>query len=302
VKLARLCAVLLVALVFFPHHSPAARAAASGQRSARAGIVHPFGVTLDGQGNVYVVDAGAYRVVKLSPRGTMLMRWGRKGSAPGQFAQPQGIAVDAVGNVYVSDWSKDCVDKFAPSGAFRAQWGKKHESMLFAADGIVVDAHGDLLVGTGRGIVKLSPGGRMLGRWDVRGASFVHGLTLDARGNVYATDWEGRVTKLSPNGKLLAQWGNVGKRAAQMSFAEGVAVDVQGRVYVADWGKNRIDRFTASGRALAPFGRSYGSDSDQFFGPEGVAVDASGSLYVADGMNGRVQKLSPTGKLLASWS
>ncbi len=64
----------------------------------------PFGVAVDGQGNVYVCDVKNARIQKFDSGGKFLAKSGRSGSGDGYFTgQLADIAVDAQGNVYVTD-------------------------------------------------------------------------------------------------------------------------------------------------------------------------------------------------------
>jgi sugar lactone lactonase YvrE len=62
----------------------------------------PYGVAVDGDGNIYVADSFNHRVQKLSPTGEPLALWGSEGSGRGQFRYPKGIAVDTEDSVYVA--------------------------------------------------------------------------------------------------------------------------------------------------------------------------------------------------------
>ena len=75
----------------------------------------PWGVAVDGSGNVYVVDMGNNRVQKFLSDGTYVTQWGSSGSSNGQFSSPYGVAVDGFGNVYVAETGNNRVQKFSVS-------------------------------------------------------------------------------------------------------------------------------------------------------------------------------------------
>ncbi len=59
-------------------------------------------MALDGLGNIYLLtDEDA--VIRYSPDGRLLGRFGSDGDEPGQFRAPSAIAVDGQGRIYVSD-------------------------------------------------------------------------------------------------------------------------------------------------------------------------------------------------------
>ena len=88
---------------------------------------YPFGVAVDGVGNVYVADQGNHAIRRLAPVGT---NWvvstiaglaGIGGSADGtnntaRFTTPDGVAVDGSGNVYVADTGNNTIRLLSPSG------------------------------------------------------------------------------------------------------------------------------------------------------------------------------------------
>jgi DNA-binding beta-propeller fold protein YncE len=70
-------------------------------------------VAVDRRNNVYASDTEQDRIVKFSPTGHVLARWGEPGTDTGQFHLPYGIAVDARGNLYVADSGNDRIQKLA---------------------------------------------------------------------------------------------------------------------------------------------------------------------------------------------
>src|SRR5262249_5336886 len=87
-------------------------------------FTNPSDITVDGEGNVFVID-WTPRVQKFTSEGGFLPQRGRGGLGPGQFYEPLAIAVDLQGNVYVSDRSGR-IQKFGstPTAAFKSSWGR----------------------------------------------------------------------------------------------------------------------------------------------------------------------------------
>jgi sugar lactone lactonase YvrE len=82
---------------------------------------NPTAIAFDAQGNLYVADAGNFRIRKITPAGLVstVAGSGQSGfkdgpAATAQFTKPNGIAVDKQGNIYVSDFS--CIRKITPDG------------------------------------------------------------------------------------------------------------------------------------------------------------------------------------------
>jgi hypothetical protein len=86
------------------------------------------GLASDSDGNVYVFDQGATKVIVFDSQGNKLRDWGTAGSGDGQFSAASGlmvsgIAVDADKNVYVADFGNSRVQKFDSTGTFKLKFG-----------------------------------------------------------------------------------------------------------------------------------------------------------------------------------
>jgi DNA-binding beta-propeller fold protein YncE len=75
----------------------------------------PWGIAVDGAGDVYVTDTGNHRVEKFDKEGNFITQWGGFGNGDGQFNFPYGIAVDAKGSVFVIDSGNTRVQQFMPA-------------------------------------------------------------------------------------------------------------------------------------------------------------------------------------------
>jgi beta-lactamase regulating signal transducer with metallopeptidase domain/DNA-binding beta-propeller fold protein YncE len=75
-------------------------------------------VAVDATGNIYVANAGQSCVQEYTPDGILLTRWGRKGTAPGQFDFLARIAIDRPrGRILITDAQNDRVQVFGYSTA-----------------------------------------------------------------------------------------------------------------------------------------------------------------------------------------
>lgn len=88
-----------------------------------ASFNHPFSVTTDASGNIYVGDYYNHSVRKITPGGavTTLAGNGSAGSADGtgaaaSFRQPAGLIVDASGDIYVCDLMNNKLRKITAAG------------------------------------------------------------------------------------------------------------------------------------------------------------------------------------------
>jgi streptogramin lyase len=82
----------------------------------------PWGVAVDGTGNVYVTDYGNSTIRKVTPEGVVTtLAGGNNSSADGTgsgagFNGPEGVAVDSTGNLYVADTGNYTIRRGYPEG------------------------------------------------------------------------------------------------------------------------------------------------------------------------------------------
>lgn len=139
-------------------------------------ITRSHTVRVDREDNLWVIDVGGHIVLKMNPRGRVIMQLGRQnvaGVGRGNFNQPTDVAFTPNGDFYVSDgYGNSRVVKFSREGRYLFEWGKK---------------------GTGEGEFNLP-----------------HAVALDARGRVYVSDRSNnRIQIFDGDGKFLAQWANI---------------------------------------------------------------------------------------------
>ncbi len=66
-------------------------------------LVRPKGVSVDGEGNVYVIESYFDSLLVFSPRGEFLMPIGGTGKATGRFYLPSGVWIDGKNRVHIAD-------------------------------------------------------------------------------------------------------------------------------------------------------------------------------------------------------
>lgn len=133
------------------------------------------------------------------------------------------------------------------------------------------------------------------------------GLTTDASGNIYVTDFENCIVrKITASGEVSSLAGqpfpgyvNEVGNAAKFYGPNGVVADADGNLYVCDEGNHCIRMVTPGGEVSTYAGNGIPGmiDGDvtqaRFHAPSGIAIDKEGNLYIADQGNNSIRKITP---------
>jgi|GEM_PF-592406 len=273
-----------------------------------ARFLHPGDITIDAQGNLYVLDeegdnGGNIRKVTLTGVVTTLAG-SRRGYVDGegcaaQFGRPMGMAIDAKGNLYVADADNHCIRKVTPKGVVTTLAGALGEG---EGEGYAFPVAG-YADGTGR---------------DAQ-FSYPCGMAIDANDNLYVADSNNHcIRKVTPTGVVTTLAGSTeggydaggyadgtGKDA-RFQWPVGITVDAEGNLYVADSNNHCIRKVTPTGVVTTLAGDTSGGynasgyangagSAARFSYPSGITVDAEGNLYVADNGNHCIRKVTPDG-------
>jgi DNA-binding beta-propeller fold protein YncE len=228
------------------------------------GFVHPLGIALDGQQNLYVVDQVKRGVQVVDAAGNKVRFFTDK-----SLIHPTGIAIDRQrGKIYVADTSnKESL--------------KEHNVKIFNMSGTLIGHIGD---GYGFGPTNLL---------------FPTYIALDSNGNVFVTDTlNNRVQEFDTNGKFVRQIGRNGNIPGTFGRPKGVAVDSLGDVYVADSAWSNVQIFNREGQVLMFFS-ARGPAPGYLRNPTAVAISKDNNIYVGDYINHRVEEYKLVNTVLA---
>jgi sugar lactone lactonase YvrE len=247
---------------------------------------NPEGLTVDSNGNVFVVDTGNQTIRKITPLGSVSTFAGlalhsqtNDGvGAAARFNTPIGITMDTNGNFFVGDTHNETIRKITPDATVTTFAGTANVS------------------GTNDGPALSAQFG------------FPEGLAFDGNGNLYVADSDNSsVRKIAVDGSVSTLAGTPtingsadGTGTAAFRFPFGLATDSSGNVYIGDTDNSLVRKITPAGivttigGVAGQFGNFDGTGSDALFsGPEGIAVDSQGNVYVADAGNHSIRKGYP---------
>lgn len=202
------------------------RGSADGTGTA-ARFDQPFGIAVDGNGNIYVSDASSNTLRKITSAGvvtTLAGRAGSSGSTDGsgtaaRFTVPYGVAVDSSGSVYVVDHGNHTIRKVTADGTVTTLAGRA--------------GHAAATDGTGASAAFKYPSGVAVGR----------------DGTVYVADTDNQVIRaITSGGEVTTIGGSAngtgstdGSGAnARFLNPKGISISADGRLYIADLGNRTI--------------------------------------------------------------
>ena len=100
-------------------------AAHDGAAATAAQLDEPWGVAVDGSGNLYIADRGNNRIRKVNTAGviTTFAGTGTSGNSgdggpatAARLNEPYGVAADGAGNIYIADYSNNRIRKVDTAG------------------------------------------------------------------------------------------------------------------------------------------------------------------------------------------
>ncbi len=281
--------------------------------------------------NVYVADTGNNRVDEFTSAGLFVRAWGwgvvngaselqvcteqtgcrsgLPGANPGQFTNVSSVVVDespgGKGDVYVANHYEEGapgsrVQKFTAEGVLIESWGSKGqidaenipEKELSAISGVAIAPGGELLVGSGIGVLEFSQSsGVFVERLEPDLGGYLttnvpDGLAIDSFGNLY---WD------EPSKKEIEKF-NIGDKElsgvfrSNINFYTGLAVAQSGELYLDEGNAIQV---------IAPSCNDSCVPATTFSSPiltdgAGLAVDSrSEVVYIAEVAADKIESIEP---------
>jgi len=276
-----------------------------------AGIGNPYGVAVDGAGNLYIADSNNNRIRKVTVATGIITTVAGGGTSPGtcvgstnsvgdgclatgaSLNSDYGVAVDGAGNLYIAD-------------SFNVRIRK-----VTAATGIITTVAGNGVFGT------TGDNGAATSAEFFQPAS----VTVDGAGNLYIPDaYNYRVRKVTAGTGIITTVAGTGTSgyvamqdggpatSAELNRPELVAMDSAGNLYIADTGNSRIRKVEAATGIITTVagngGLGFSGDNGAATGaklniPTSVALDGAGNLYIVDIGSVRIRKVTAAANPIA---
>jgi hypothetical protein len=260
-----------------------------GGPATAAGLDNPYGVAVDGAGDLFIADTGDHRVREVTPDGIIhtVAGNGIAGTTGdgGQATQaelnaPVDLALDGHGDLFISDGTANVIREVTTDGLIHT----------FAGTG-VAGFNGDCI-----------PASQAL-------VNDPTGLAIDAAGDVFFTDTANhRVREVTTDGTIhtiagTGIWGYAGDHGAatyaELESPTGLTIDSQGDLYVSDVSSATVRAivnnviFTVAGTGTPGYnGDGFPAATMQLDDPVSVAIDSYGAIQIADSYINRIRRVA----------
>jgi poly(3-hydroxybutyrate) depolymerase/sugar lactone lactonase YvrE len=208
-----------------PHQNTGIRFSGDDGPADQAELSFPYGLAVDGEGNLFLSDTANNRVRQVSPDGIIRTVAGTGAAGysgdggpalQAQLHHPWGLAIDREGNLLIADAGDHCIRKVS-------------------RDGVITTVAGVGTAGFG------GDGGPAV----AARLSFPAHIAVDSLGELFIADGPNhRIRKVAPDGTITTLVGEGGSAdPAPLASPAGMAIDRSGNLFLADPSRHVIRKF-----------------------------------------------------------
>ncbi|HTS16638.1 MAG TPA: NHL repeat-containing protein [Verrucomicrobiae bacterium] len=213
-----------------------------------SGLDDPYGLAVDGQGDLFAANTGNHTIEEFSPSG--------QGSVFANLGayEPFDLAFDSEGNLYATAadmpyglFSGYAILKLSSSGGMSVFTSTGNQ---FGFAGLAIDGSGNLYTGNSYTTIEKFNASGVGSTFANTGFYNPEGLTFDTSGNLYVSSYgNNQIYKFDPSGNGSFFAGSITSLTnSGVSFPIGLAFDESGNLYVADHGTGTIESENLQGK------------------------------------------------------
>ena len=262
-----------------------------GSAATSALLNMPWGVEVDGSGNIYIADWNNNRIRKVNSLGVISTIAGTGignyfgdgfAATSAQINSPTDVAVDASGNIFIADQLNHRIRKINSLGIISTVAGIG--SPGYSGDGAAATA---------------------------AALNYPISVAVNGSGDIFISDQSNfRIRKVNNLGIIstiagtgISGYSGDGAAAtsAQLKDPAGICLDGSGNIYIADWNNHRVRKInplgiisTIAGTGVPGFFGDGGlATSAQLDEPSALAISVSGNIFITDEINNRIRAICP---------
>jgi sugar lactone lactonase YvrE len=272
-----------------------------GGPAISANLDSPFGITVDGVGNLFIADRDNQRVRRVDTVTGIITTVAGNGKVefsgdggPATMAglfEPADVAVDEAGNLFVADSINNRIRRV----------DKKTATITTFA---------------GNGRSDFSGDGEQAARASL---ALPLGIALDSKGRLYIADaFNNRIRLIDSTGIISTLAGNDSRDfggdngpaiSASLNNPGGVVVDGVGNLFITDSRNNRVRRVDAVAKTITTISGNgnfvFGGDGGLAINaglniPSGITLDKTDNLFIADTKNNRIRRVDATSGIITT--
>ncbi|CAF1669415.1 unnamed protein product, partial [Adineta ricciae] len=271
----------------------------------------PYGVILDANGYLFIVDDHNHRILGLGPYGYRCLFGCTSvpGSALNQLNYPTAISFDSYGNLYVSDSSNSRIVKLLlasnscnlsynqPTICSNAIWSPN--GVTFASSGTIGTIPNGIFIDGINNVYVINQVNNTILKWSQWNSSASiltyinvsnpHSVFVSITGDIYVDNGYlyGRIDKYFFNTSNFITVMNVNGSCI------GLFIDINNNLYCSIQNQHQVTKLLLNNGTTIPSivvgNGSAGSTSNMLNSPQGIYVDTNLNLYISDAGNNRIQ-------------